>query len=109
MENDILEFLPALLLDGVWIGIAIFLTVQALKIMEILKSELWLKRSPIITGLILGAVWFVAEMFPVTQPVIFGLFRAYAGGLTAAIAYPYVLKPLFEKLGIPITHKELSK
>jgi len=109
MESDIFEVLPALLVDGLWIGLAVFLTVQALKIMEILKDELWLKRSPIITGLILGAVWFVAEMFPVTRPIIFGLFRAYVGGLTAAIAYPYVLKPLFEKLGIPLTRKELSK
>jgi len=108
MESDIFEVLPALLIDGLWIGLAVFLTVQALKVMAILKSELWLKRSPIIVGLILGIVWFVAEMFPVTQPIIFGLFRAYIGGLTAALAYPYVLKPLFEKLGISISRKDLS-
>ena len=109
MENDILEFLPTLLVDGVWIGLAVFLSVQALKIMEVLTAEVWLKRSPVILGLILGAVWFVAEMFPVTQLIIFGAFRAYVGGLAAAIAYPYALKPLFEKLGIPVTRKELSK
>jgi len=109
MENEIFDILPMLLLDGLWIGLAVFLTVQAFKIMAIITSEIWLKRSPIVVGLILGALWLLAEMVPVTQLYIYGAFRAYVGALTAALAYPYVLKPLAEKLGVPLSLKALKK
>lgn len=108
MESDIFEILPALLIDGMWIGLAVMLTVQVLKIMEIITSTLWLKRSPIIVALVLGLFWLIAEMAPVTEPYIAGVFRAYVGSLTAALAYPYVLKPLLEKLGIPVSRASLN-
>jgi xanthine/uracil/vitamin C permease (AzgA family) len=108
MENEIFELIPALMIDGIWIGLGVFLTVQALKSMGLLVTESYLQRAPIIIALFFALVWLVGEAYAPALPYINLIVRALVGGLGAGLTYAYVLKPLAEKLGIPITRKELK-
>ena len=108
MDESVFEIIPQLMIDGLWIGLAVFLTVQALKTMGLLVNEKYLKMSPIVISLFFALLWLVGEAYAPALPYIALVVRAFVGGLGAGLTYAYVLKPLTEKLGIPLTRKQLK-
>jgi hypothetical protein len=51
----------------------------------------------------------VAELVPVAAPFIVLFFAMYIGTMVAGLGYKYLVGPFFEKFGLPMSTKELSK
>lgn len=106
MDMTLFDVLPSLMLDGLWIGLGVFLVVQAFKYARLFAWP-WLDpaRLALIAGLFFGLLWGAVEIEAQSGiwsvAVIVGIvFRWIVGSLTAALFYGIVLKPLLEKLSV---------
>ena len=106
MDTSFFEVLPQLTIDGLWIGLGVFLVVQAFKYAK-LFAWVWLipERLALISGGFFGLLWTAVAVEAHggvwTVAVAVGIFyRGLIGTLTAALFYGWILKPLLKKLGV---------
>ena len=106
MNKELFELLPPLFISGVWIGLAVFLTVQAFKYAKLFAWE-WLTppRLALISSGGYSLMWVAIQVDQQLEPwsitiVVNMLFMAIVGALVAALFYGTILKPLLEKLGV---------
>jgi len=111
MNTAIFEVLPELTIDGVWIGLGVFLVVQAFKYAGLVAAipgktpDEKVTRLALLAGLFFGAMWVFIELNQAGQAinavtVVAVIYRALTGALVAALFYNFILKPVMGKLGI---------
>lgn len=106
MNTEIFEILPALTIEGLWIGIAVFCTVQAFKYAR-LFAWAWLDpaRLSLISGFFWGLFWVAIQIEAAAgvwsvAAVAGMIFRWFIGSISASLFYAIALKPLLKKLGV---------
>ena len=89
------------------IAVLIFLSVQGFKVFQLVK-EGQEGRFALVTAFVFGVLFAVREIVPTVEYYIDLFVALFAGTMTAGLFYRYFAKPIFEKLGLPISVEDLS-
>ena len=107
MDTEVLKFFADLSIDGLWIGLGVFLIVQAAKVCGLVKEDSQINppRLALLSGLFFGLGWLTIEFSGTPEwsisVVISLLYRWIVGSLSAGLFYQIVLKPILTKIGVP--------
>ena len=105
--NEILKVFGELTIDGLWIGLAVFLTVQAAKIIGLVTESSKFKPLDLAlaSGLFYGIGWLAIEFAGVVdwsiEIVISLIFRWLVGSLAPGVFYQVLMKPFAQWIKIP--------
>jgi hypothetical protein len=89
------------------VAILVFLSVQGLKVYALVKEN----EGKVALGTALGfGILFAAKNLyaPIAPYVDLGVIF-YAGAMAAGLFYRYIAKPVFEKLGWPMSNEDLNE
>lgn len=111
MDTTIFDTFPQLTINGLWIGMLVFLVVQVAKYADFVKYipgasvDIRQIRLALATAIITGLAWVAISLYaaeaPLTLPVVIGtMYTMLVGALTATLFYRFVFKPLLERLGV---------
>ena len=92
-----IDFEAILTLAGV-MSIGVFLTVQTLKVLTILRNELATGIAAIIAATVLGVLAGVSYLYPEYAVLISIFYSIVLAADIAALFYKYLAKPFFNKI-----------
>ena len=105
--SEILKVFGELSIDGLWIGLGVFLVVQGAKICGFVteSSKITPVQLALGSALFFGLGWLAIEFAGVSAwsaEVIVGLiYRWFVGSVSAGLVYQIILKPLAGVVNIP--------
>jgi hypothetical protein len=74
-------------LGGIPVAVAVFVVIEALKWVGLLKGDNWVRIGVFITALLGGAVWAATQFWPEIVPFVSVIVTALVGSFLAALGY----------------------
>jgi len=106
MFESVIDFdaLMPLIID---IAILVFLSVQGLKVYQVIKDGQEGKFG-LGAALVFGILFAAKMVYEPIAPYVDLAVVLFAGSLSAGLFYRYFVKPIFEKLGVPVSNADLN-
>ena len=86
----------------------VFVTVQGLKVFKFVTDEASIAKAAVTTGLVGGVGFAVGELYPPAAPYVTLAFQLFISTMVAGLGYKYLVGPILEKFGIPVSTKDLK-
>ena len=90
------------------VAATVFVAVQGLKVFKFVSDEASIAKAAVITALVGGVGFAAAELYAPAAPYITLAFQLFISTMVAGLGYKYVVSPILEKFGVPVSTKDLK-